>query len=745
MDGQTPSVQWIDDLSPGDHLCWLYATEEERRTVLVAFIHSGLQRGEKVICVAQEDDASVIAGYLRDAGVPPDGAVASGQLVFVDPANFYLNEAAGGVERVLAAGQEIVRAALAEGYTGLRAIGDSEWLLRSERGAERLTAYEARVSAAIAGKRCAALCPYHRQRFSPELLLTVVRSHQAVVVGTTRHKLHYPVVPVDLLGPQRAKVELEQWLDSVAEHTRQVAALRESEERYRAIVEDGADPICRFRPDGVVTFVNDACCRCFGRRREELIGADFRNYLAGEECQTAQAHLDLLLQGTPTTAADYRVDRPDGQSIWLHWTEQAIRDAAGNVVEIQAVGRDITERKQLELELRRHRAHLEELVEARTTALREAYERLREEERRKDQFLATLAHELRNPLGAIASGVHLLRLRQESGRNLDPALDVLRRQVHTMARLLDDLLDVSRVARGKVALRLNTIRLDEVIRHGLETVLPLIQANRHSLVVTLPPEPLLVEGDATRLEQVVANLVNNAVKYTAPEGEIQVSLERQDGDAVLRVRDSGIGISPELLPLIFDLFVQGSAHSAATPGGLGIGLTLVRDLVELHGGTVEARSEGIGQGSEFIVRLPMLPAVAETPPPAPESQPPDTPALRILLVEDCTDQARMLAGLLRAGGHSVCVTRDGPGCLRMVKAFRPEVVVLDIRLPGMDGYEVARRIRAEAPDAAPVLIALTGYVPEENQHRADEAVFDHYLTKPVDLIRLQQVLAVARP
>ena len=345
-------------------------------------------------------------------------------------------------------------------------------------------------------------------------------------------------------------------------------------------------------------------------------------------------------------------------------------------------------------------------------------------------------------MGAIASGVHLLRLRQESGRNLDPALDVLRRQVHTMARLLDDLLDVSRVARGKVALCLNTIRLDEVIRHGLETVLPLIQANR-PLARCDAAAGTAVGGGRRHAPRTGGGQPGEQRGRTAPED--QVSLERQDGDAVLRVRDSGIGISPELLPLIFDLFVQGSAHSAATPGGLGIGLTLVRDLVELHGGTVEARSEGIGQGSEFIVRLPMLPAVAETPPPAPESQPPDTPALRILLVEDCTDQARMLAGLLRAGGHSVCVTRDGPGCLRMVKAFRPEVVVLDIRLPGMDGYEVARRIRAEAPDAAPVLIALTGYVPEENQHRADEAVFDHYLTKPVDLIRLQQVLAVARP
>lgn len=375
------------------------------------------------------------------------------------------------------------------------------------------------------------------------------------------------------------------------------------------------------------------------------------------------------------------------------------------------------------------------------------YAELREADRRKDEFLATLAHELRNPLAPVRNAVHLLRLKSPDDPQILWARDVIERQVQQMSRLVDDLLDVSRISRGKVELRKQSIDLARVVADAIEATRPLIEQRRHRLTVALPDEPILLLADPTRLEQVLANLLNNAAKYTEPGGEISLSAERQGDDALVRVRDTGAGIAHEHLDSVFDMFVQIGERGTQTPGGLGIGLSLVRRLVELHGGTVVAHSEGSGKGSEFVVRLPALPA-REPDAPAVAAAPTEAaaagPARRVLVVDDNIDAAESLALMLRVHGHEVTVAYDGAGAVAAVRAGAPEVVFLDIGLPDRDGYTVARELRSLPGGARLLLIALTGWGQEDDRRRAMEAGFDYHLVKPVEPEAIEELLAHPR-
>jgi CheY-like chemotaxis protein len=316
-----------------------------------------------------------------------------------------------------------------------------------------------------------------------------------------------------------------------------------------------------------------------------------------------------------------------------------------------------------------------------------------------------------------------------------------------MARLLDDLLDVSRVSRGKIKLHKERVDLAAVIQRSVEGVQPLMEQRSHRFTLALSPEPLLIDGDPTRLEQVLTNLLNNAAKYTDPGGQIELSARREDDELVLRVRDTGIGIAPDLLPQIFDLFVQAERHLDRSQGGVGIGLTLVRKLVELHGGSVDTYSAGLGQGSEFIVRLPALAAEPPSGQTAAEgggSPAPVRARQRVLAVDDHVDAAESLAMLLRLAGQEVRVAYDGSTALRIARTFRPQVVFLDLEMPHMDGYAVARQFR-EDPELKPaVLVALTGWGQEEDRRRCLQAGFDHHLTKPAEPKELEQVLHAKR-
>jgi signal transduction histidine kinase/ActR/RegA family two-component response regulator len=399
------------------------------------------------------------------------------------------------------------------------------------------------------------------------------------------------------------------------------------------------------------------------------------------------------------------------------------------------------------------------------------YQELRDADRRKDEFLAMLAHELRNPLAPMRTAAEVMRLRGFENPELVWARDLMERQTGTLARLVDDLLDVSRITRGKIQLRKERLELSAFVRRMGEAYGPSVRERRHELEVRLPDRPVWVDADPMRLEQVVGNLLNNAAKYTEPGGTITLTLEtvpREPGhrrggakaapEAVIRVRDTGIGIAPELLSRVFELFTQADRTLDRAQGGLGIGLTLVRTLTEMHGGQVEAASAGPGQGSEFRIRLPAVDQPArpsrEEARPAPPPERADVSAReRVLVVDDNEDAAETLAELLELWGYQAIIAHDGETGLQVARRFAPEIAILDIGLPRMDGYELARRLRTSEQDEAgwqqdeessTLLIALTGYGQEEDRRKALEAGFDHHFTKPVDIEGLRRALESSR-
>jgi len=372
-------------------------------------------------------------------------------------------------------------------------------------------------------------------------------------------------------------------------------------------------------------------------------------------------------------------------------------------------------------------------------------EALKQADRRKDEFLAILAHELRNPLAPIRNSLQILRM----SASIDPAAEriceMMERQVNHMVRLVDDLMEVSRITRGLIELRNEETDLATIIREAVETSKPLIEAGQHQLAISLPADVIPIYGDTLRLGQVFSNLLNNAAKYTETGGQIWLTARRDGGEAVVSVRDNGIGLSADVLPIVFDMFMQADRSTNRSHGGMGIGLTLVKCLVELHGGTVSAHSDGPGQGSEFTVRLPIpvgrhfvpaQPSVARRH--ASESAP-----RRVLVVDDNKDAAYTMAMLLRVLGSEVQIANDGATALASIESYRPDVVLLDIGMPGMDGFEVARRIRQRTEFDNIVLIALTGWGQTEDRNRTHAAGFNHHLVKPADIAVLQSLLRTA--
>lgn len=369
-------------------------------------------------------------------------------------------------------------------------------------------------------------------------------------------------------------------------------------------------------------------------------------------------------------------------------------------------------------------------------------ETLKEADRRKNEFLATLAHELRNPLAPIRNAVELLDDSPQDSGAARMAQAMIRRQVGHMVHLIDDLLDVSRIAKGKLQLRREPVELAAIIESAIEESRPMIDAAKHRLTIVLPAERIVLDADATRLSQVFSNLLTNAAKYTDRGGEIRLCAEREDGEIVISIRDSGIGIEAGQLTRIFDMFSQAEPALARSQGGLGIGLSLVKTLVELHGGSIVAASDGPGRGSEFRVRLPVLVVAPQqtTASAAGERKPEASPKQRLLVVDDNVDAAMSLSILLRRMGHDVCTAYDGLEAVQAAAAFRSDVVLLDIGLPKMNGYEAAREIRRQPGGDCVTLIALTGWGQEEDKRRAVEAGFDHHITKPVDVRALGQLL-----
>ena len=380
-----------------------------------------------------------------------------------------------------------------------------------------------------------------------------------------------------------------------------------------------------------------------------------------------------------------------------------------------------------------------------TTRLRKAEQGLRDADRRKDEFLATLAHELRNPLAPIRNGLQILRLASNDAPAAEKIQEMLERQVNHLVRLVDDLMEVARVTRGRIELRREPVDLGAMLGNAVETSRPLIEAARHDLQLDLPEEPVTLIADPVRLAQIVANLLNNAAKYTEEGGRISLSARREGNYAVISVRDTGVGIPVEVLPRVFDLFTQADRTYHRAQGGLGIGLTLVRTLVELHGGTVSAKSEGVGHGSEFVVRLPLGVEVAGDR----EGSRSETQAVfashRFLVVDDSSDAAHSLALLLENLGADVRTAIDGPTALDELEAYRPSVMLLDIGMPGMDGLEVARRARQRSESRDLTVIALSGWGQDEDRRRSRDAGIDYHMVKPVDVDELGKLLTALAP
>jgi two-component system CheB/CheR fusion protein len=424
-----------------------------------------------------------------------------------------------------------------------------------------------------------------------------------------------------------------------------------------------------------------------------------------------------------TYEVEYRLRRRDGAYRWFLARGVPQFDSGGTVTHWFGTCTDVDEIKRLE------------------QALRANEQGLREADRRKDEFLATLAHELRNPLAPIRSAARILASPRLGERELAWSRDVIGRQVQHMARLLDDLLDISRITRGRFELRRGRVGLAAVVDAAVETARPLLDARRHALRVALPERPVVVDADPVRLAQVLANLLTNAAKYTDPGGHVALEATVEGPDLRIAVRDDGIGLASDALARVFEMFSQVTSALDRSEGGLGIGLALVRGLVELHGGRVHAHSAGPGRGSEFVVTLPLPPE----PPPARETAPVAvaTPAVRrrVVVADDNRDAAESLRLLLELAGHEVRVARDGPGALEVAAEFRPDTLLLDIGMPGLNGYEVARRLRAEPWGRDMVLVAITGWGQEQDKELAKAAGFDHHLTKPVDPERFEALLA----
>jgi PAS domain S-box-containing protein len=489
---------------------------------------------------------------------------------------------------------------------------------------------------------------------------------------------------------------------------------RAAEAQLYLVTDTMAAPVTRCDRDLTYRWVSKPYADWLGLPVDEIVGQPIRDVLGTDAFASLRPYFERVLSGQ-VVRYEEQVSYPGVGPRWIHAVYSPTFDSEGVPDGWVAVVLDIDDRKRAE-------------------------EALKEADRLKDEYVAMLAHELRNPLAPIRNALHIMKQPGVGETTIHQVREMAERQVLHMARLLEDLLDVSRISRGRIDLRREAVDVTAVIARTVEAVRPLTQERRHEITITHPALPLRIDADPARLEQILTNLLNNAAKYTDPGGHIWLTAERKGTEVVLHVRDTGIGIAPGMLPKIFDLFVQAERRVDRAQGGVGIGLTLVKRLVEMHGGSVQALSAGLGRGSEFIVRLPAVAEAADGQEvgksDAEEASAP--PQRRILVVDDNRDAADSLALLLRLAGQDVRLAYDGPSALAEAREFRAELVFLDIGMPGMDGYEVAKRLRQQAGSEDAVLVAITGWGQSEDRRRAEDAGFDGHLVKPAKPETLRQ-------
>jgi PAS domain S-box-containing protein len=554
-------------------------------------------------------------------------------------------------------------------------------------------------------------------QFWANVIITALRDEQGALRGFSK-------ITRDLTERKRAEDNARLLVEEstarrVAEENARI--VQEQRERLHVTLESIGDGVISTDVEGRVEFLNSVAQELVGWKTEEAANRALSDVFRVVNEQTRlpleNPALRALQDGVKVGLENHALlVARDGREHSIDDSAAPIRNAEGKVVGSVLVFRDIS-------------------------PLKQANEALRDADRRKDEFLATLAHELRNPLAPIRNSLQILKMPRVETEIVQQTRDVMERQVHQLVRLVDDLLDVSRVMRGKIDLRLESVELATVIARAVEMAQPLIEVQGHKLDVSVPNESLLLDADPVRLTQVVANLLTNSAKYTQTNGDIWLTARREGDQAVLRVRDTGIGIAPDMLPHVFELFVQADHASTRAQGGLGIGLTLVKKLVELHGGNVEAHSAGLGEGCEFVVRLPLKLKVQQPDVRIDQHLPAPGSGHRVLIVDDNHDAAISFSMLLRLRGHDVQVAHDGPSALKVATTFRPKMIFLDLGMPGMDGYEVARRVRKAPGLEKTVLAALTGWGQQEDRRRTTEAGFDHHLVKPPEPKAVEKLLA----
>ena len=589
-------------------------------------------------------------------------------------------------------------------------------------GAQRLFGYAAEE---VIGKPISLLIPAEDQDKEPEILERIRRGEAIEHYVTVRQRKDGTFLDISLtVSPIRDAggriIGASKIARDITERKRMQADLERSEIRYRRLFEAAKDGILILDTvHGRVTDANPFMTNLLGYAKEEFIGKEIWEIGLLKDASESRAMVRELQEKKYIRYEHLPLETTAGQQVAVEFVANVYQEDYQPVIQCNI--RDITERSLLEEKTKEQAKSLADL------------------HRRKDEFLAMLSHELRNPLAPIQNAVHLLRLQRDGSPPQVEAHAIIDRQVAQLARLVDDLLEVSRITTGRIYLHEDRVDFRGIVTRAMEATQPQTHQKCQAVAKSLPDAPIWVYGDPVRLQQVVVNLINNASKYTDRDGQISVVLKQDGDDAVLSVRDTGVGIAPEMLPRIFDLFTQADTSLDRSQGGLGIGLTLVQSLVAMHHGQVEAKSSP-GQGSEFIVTLPMMLS-----PDVPVIQPTETVerpvhSLKVLVVDDNVDAATSVAMLLRAFGHDARLAHHGAGAMQAALEYVPDVVLLDIGLPIVSGYEVAKWIRQEPVLKNVVLVALTGYGQESDKQRTQEAGFDQHLVKPADFGKIQSIL-----
>jgi PAS domain S-box-containing protein len=690
----------------GVHAVHFYEGDDFLAEEVADFLDEALRAGDVALMIATPEHRAAIKRRLQGLGARKGMAAwYTGELVEFDAAETLACILRDGRpdEQLFAqvVGEAVARASQG-GSRAVHAFGEMVALLCEQGRHREAIELEALWNGLGERLRFSLLCAYPTRLFAD---------------GDPRGVFRAVCAAHDHIRPVCGQASLEA---EVTKRRQAELLLRRREKELADFLENAAEGLHRVGPDGTILWANKAELELLGYAAHEYVGRNIVDFHADRAA--IEQMLDRLRTGETLYDQPATLRCKDGslKHVRIH-TNAYIED--GGLVYTRCFTRDVTEQMRL----------LDELQQA---------------NRAKDEFLAMLGHELRNPLAPIVTALQLMKMRGDTHTQREQ--QVIARQVDHLMRLVDDLLDVSRIARGRIELRKEPVEIADVLAKAVEMASPLFEQHRHRLVLDVKPEGLRCEGDPVRLAQVVANLLTNAARYTPPGGDIELAAARMGGDIAIRVKDNGIGIAAEMLPRVFDLFFQGQRSSERASNGLGLGLALVKNLVEQHGGSVVAHSDGPQRGSEFTVRLPALaePTGGEDAAGRSAAAPGTvhgTGSLRVLLVDDNVDAAEMLAHLLSAAGHEVRIAHDGITALGMLERFVPQVALLDIGLPAMDGYELGLQLRHRLAGAACRLIALTGYGQASDRRRSEQAGFEAHLVKPIDPERLLALVSQPAP